>query len=187
MTPGMLQAGREMYAGAKKGLKGAAGKVRATNKRYGQKIDDLSGGRLSERGNVEFIIPAAAGGAYLGRKVYRGGRKLIDRKYKLQQTVKALTKEQRVIAAQIDRLMTRDARLYDRLSRIQTALKDVKAAEAAKKAAKQTARRALRRRSMRMGSTKAKKSTFRPVIYSPVAARAQQPLVKPCSGATWYA
>jgi len=185
MTPGMLQAGREIYADAKRGVKSTAGKVRATNKRYGMKVDDLTGGRLSDVGNVEFVLPAAAGGAYLGRKVYKTGRKVVDKKYKLQQTVKALTREQKAISAQMNRLIARDARVYDRLSRMQTALADAKAAELAQKVAKKAAKKAVRRRSVRMGS--AKKSNFRPVIYSPVAARAQQSLVEPCAGARWYA
>lgn len=167
---------KKVYSSAKSSGSKAVSRVSDINRSYGRKADELLGGRISSRGNIDFALPATIGGVYLGRKTYKGLRSLTSKAYRAREKVKKLEKESKRLDKQVKRILAREEKVRQNLEKSRARLEKI-----AEKAATKSSRRILRGRGSGMGT----KSTFRPVIYSPTAARSQQALVVPCGGGWW--
>ena len=162
---------------AVKPIKSTGSKIVSANRKAGRYIDSKTGGRIGSRGNTDYILPSIGVAAYATNKVRKGVKYLTNAKYRVEQSRKKLKKQQKRTAKQLIKLEAQEIRLANKLAKVEAALADAKLMEKTAKAAKKSGKRALRRGRGFGG--------FRPVVYTPVAARAQQQLVVPCSGAYW--
>ena len=167
-----------LYSSAAGKVTSGISRVKDINRRIGQRMDKYSGGKLSKLGNTDYAFPAALGAAVITNQTRKTIKYLTNRKYKMQQQQKKLRKEARRLENLIKKKVQREAKVANRLDEITAALDDAKLMEKTSKEAKRASKRILRRRGVGFGG-------YHPVVYSPVAARAQQSLVVPCSGAYW--
>jgi len=166
-----LAESKKMLSSASSKLKKYEKKILSENKKYGKKVNENLG-FMGKKISDEYVIPAGIASLYVSRKVVRGGRKIMDKAYRLTEKEKKLNKEKKKVEKQLKNLTRRDEILSERISKLRGKLEEV---------AHKTKQKTLRR-GLRMGG---RKSYYRPVVYSPVAARAQQSLVIPCGGGWW--